>query len=75
MVWLHAAPAVLADRLRADDVERPLLTDGPLPTLTRLAETRDAAYRAVADVDVATDGRTPDAVADAVVEEFHRCAG
>jgi len=40
----------------------------------RLAETRDAAYRTVADAEVTTDGRTPDVVADAVVEEFTRCA-
>jgi len=39
----------------------------------RLAETRDAAYRAVADAEVSTEERTPDAVADAVVEEYARC--
>jgi shikimate kinase len=74
VVWLRADPTVLADRVRADGGDRPLLRDGALPTLVRLAETRDAAYRAVADAEVTTDGRTPDVVADAVVEEFTRCA-
>ena len=74
VVWLRADPAVLADRVRDDAVDRPLLADGPLPTLVRLADTRDAAYRAVADVDISTDHRTPDAVAALVVEEFARCA-
>jgi shikimate kinase len=73
VVWLRAAPAVLADRVRDDAADRPLLVDGPLPTLVRLAETRDAAYRAVADAEVSTEERTPDAVADAVVEEYARC--
>ena len=74
VVWLRADPSVLADRVRDDGVDRPLLADGPLPTLVRLAETRDAAYRAVADTEVSTEDRTPDAVVDAVVEEFSRCA-
>ena len=74
VVWLRADPSVLADRVRDDGIDRPLLADGPLPTLVRLAETRDAAYRAVADTEVSTEDRTPDAVVDAVVEEFGRCA-
>jgi shikimate kinase len=74
VVWLRADPTVLADRVRDDGVDRPLLADGPLPTLARLAETRDAAYRSVADTEVSTEDRTPDAVVDAVVEEFSRCA-
>jgi shikimate kinase len=73
VVWLRADPAVLAERVRDDGIDRPLLADGPLPTLVRLAETREAAYGAVADTQVSTGGRPPDAVADAVVEEFTRC--
>jgi shikimate kinase len=75
VVWLRARPPVLAERVQADGVERPLLTDaGALPTLTGLAETRAAAYEAVADVSVATDDRTPDEVTDAVLTELARCA-
>jgi shikimate kinase len=73
VVWLRADPAVLAERVRDDGVDRPLLADAPLPTLVRLAETRDAAYGAVADTQVSTEDRAPDAVVDAVVEEFTRC--
>ena len=75
VVWLRAEPQVLADRVRADGVDRPLLTDaGTLPTLTRLADTRAAAYEAAADASVSTEGRNPEAVATAVLEELDRCA-
>jgi shikimate kinase len=75
VVWLRAEPQVLADRVCGDGVDRPLLTDaGTLPTLARLADTRAPAYEAVADVAVTTEGRSPDAVATAVLEELDRCA-
>ena len=75
VVWLRAAPDVLAARVAADQTDRPLLArEGGLPTLTRLAETRAAAYDAAADVSVSTDGRDPDQVAAAVLEELDRCA-
>ncbi len=75
VVWLRAAPRVLAARVQADPVERPLLArEGRLATLTRLAETRAPAYEAAADVTVTTEGRNPDEVAAAVLEELDRCA-
>jgi len=75
VVWLRAAPDVLADRVRHDPAERPLLArEGRLATLTRLAETRAPAYEATADVTVPTEGRNPDEVAAAVLEELDRCA-
>jgi shikimate kinase len=74
VVWLRARPGVLAERVDADQVERPLLAGGALPTLTRLAEARAPAYEGVADVTVTTDDRSPDEVADAVLEELARCA-
>jgi shikimate kinase len=75
VVWLRAEPAVLAERVEADGVERPLLArDHALAALTELAARRDAVYRAVADAAVATDHRTPEQVADAVLEEFAGCA-
>ena len=75
VVWLRARPRVLAARVDGDHVERPLLAGAALPTLTRLAETRAPVYEVVADVAVATDDRTPDEVADAVLEELARCVG
>ena len=75
VVWLQGEPAVLADRVEADRVERPLLAaDRPVVVLTELAAARAGAYEAVADVAVPTDDRTPAQVADAVLEEFARCA-
>lgn len=73
VVWLRAPPAVLAARVDADQVERPLLAAGSRPTLTRLAETRAPVYEVVADVAITTDDRTPDEVTDTVLEELARC--
>jgi shikimate kinase len=62
---------VLAERVAADDTERPLLAPrGAVSTLERLAVVRAAAYEAVADAAVDTDGRTVDEVADAVLEVY-----
>jgi len=73
VVWLAASPTVLASRLAGDD-SRPLLAGGDrATTLTRLADSRAAAYEAAADATVATDGRTVDAVAASVLEEFESC--
>ena len=69
VVWLRAAPDVLAARVSADGVERPLLgPTGPVATLERLAVTRNDAYEAAAHAVVDTDGRSIGAVADAVLE-------
>jgi shikimate kinase len=71
VVWLDAPPAILVSRLAGDD-SRPLLAGRDrAATLTRLADVRAPAYEAAADVTVATDGRTMDEVAAAVVEELH----
>ena len=74
VVWLDAAPEVLADRVEADGVDaRPLLAGGPTTaTLTRLADARREAYAAAADAVVATDAKTVDAV---VVEVLAGMAG
>lgn len=71
VVWLRATPSVLAQRVDADGVERPLLAPrGAVATLERLAVVRAAAYEAVADAAVDTDGRTVDEVVDAVLEVY-----
>jgi shikimate kinase len=70
VVWLAAAPAVLASRLVGDD-SRPLLAQGDrTATLTRIGDARAAAYEAVAHAVVETDHRTQDEVADDVVARF-----
>ena len=66
-VWLDAAPEVLAARL-AGVTDRPLLRNGdPAAILARLAAERATAY-ARAHLRLATDGLTPDEVADRLVK-------
>ena len=75
VVWLRAAPSELATRVRAEGRVRPLLpAAGEEQALERLAMLREAAYDAVADAAVDTDGRSIDDVADAVLAEVARCA-
>lgn len=70
VVWLMADAHVLARRLLVDEVSgavRPALT--PLGTLDEIAAVlfeRTPLYRATADLEVATDDKTPEEVADEV---------
>jgi len=74
VVWLRATSEALARRLTGDDT-RPLLAGGDrTATPERLATVRAPAYEAAAHASVDTAGRTIDEVADAVLEEFARCA-
>jgi shikimate kinase len=66
VVWLQAPPAVLSGRV-GDGVIRPLLRGGGSATLERLASLRAPAYEAAADVVIATEDRSVDEVAAAVV--------
>ena len=72
VVWLQAPPEVLVDRVGRGHAraERPLLADGPAPTLERLAVVRADAYGAVADAHIDTSGLTVSEVADAVLEVY-----
>lgn len=55
VVWLRASVDTLVDRVGGGGAgSRPLLDDGPVEALTRLAGERDALYREVADVEVDT---------------------
>jgi shikimate kinase len=75
VVWLRAAPSELATRVRAQGRVRPLLpTAGEEQALEHLAMLREAAYEAVSDAAVDTDGRSVGEVADAVLAEVARCA-
>jgi shikimate kinase len=72
VVWLQAPPEVLADRVGrgTERAERPLVADGPMSTLERLAAMRAEAYTAVADAMVETANRSVEGVVDAVLEEY-----
>lgn len=71
VVWLTADPEILAARLDRDRDARPALTAaGTLDEIAAVLRDRTPLYRAVADVEVATTGRDPSAVADAVLDAW-----
>jgi shikimate kinase len=75
VIWLRGAPDVLAARVGPDGGGRPLLaSEEPGATLARLEVERSAAYEGIAHATVDTDRRDQRQVADAVIEEFARCA-
>jgi shikimate kinase len=65
VVWLRAAPDVLATRVRAGD-HRPLLDDDALGTLQVLAREREPLYREVADVIIDAESTDPEHIAERV---------
>jgi len=69
VVWLQAPPSTLMARV-GTGAERPLLSGRGTATMERLAVVRAAAYEAVADATVDTDGRTIDEVAASVLEVY-----
>ena len=77
VVWLRAAPDVLAERVSGNVDDRPLLRGsaaGAEQELTRLEQLRTPAYEAAAHVSVDTGGRSVDEVVDHVLKELERCA-
>lgn len=76
VAWLTAEPDTLASRLRASRrgvEDRPPLTPaGTLAEIAGVLGARTPLYREVADVAVATDRRTADQVAEAVLEAWAR---
>ena len=73
LVYLEADLDTLLRRL-GDPGVRPLAGAGGASGLAELFERRRPLYESL-DVRVSTEGRTPQAVADAVVETFLRCGG
>ncbi len=72
VVWLKAHPSELARRLEADIrglAERPALTNaGTLDEIVPVLEARIPLYQESADAVVETGERSPDEVADAILE-------
>ena len=66
VVYLTAAPAVLADRFLRGG-HRPWYGDDPAVFLAEQARERDARFRSLDPIELATDDRTPEALADAVL--------
>jgi shikimate kinase len=67
VVWLTGDPSVLAPRT-ATRAHRPWLDDDAVGTLLRMEVERAPLYREVADRVVATDGLTPDEIADQILK-------
>ncbi len=69
VVWLQVAPELAARRLAHDARQRPLLSGEDVTRrLERMEEERGARYAETAQVRVPTDGRTPEQVAEAVLD-------
>ncbi len=66
VVWLTAAPEVLADRVTSG-AHRPLLDDDLDGTLRRMSTERASLYQEVADAIVSVDGRSINEVVEAVM--------
>ena len=74
VVWLRASASSLAERVRENLPDRPLLPSADAEQeLERLADLRAPAYEGAAHVIVDTDGRTIDATVDIVLAEVARC--
>lgn len=69
VVWLHAEPTVLAERVTTGGDHRPL-SDDPLRTLTAQLAERAPAYEAAATV-VVDDTGTPAEIATTILEAVH----
>lgn len=69
VVFLDVGLAAAADRVGFSQA-RPLLAVNPRAELKRMLSDRHPVYAEVATMTVATDGRSPDEVADAVVAEL-----
>lgn len=68
VVWLEVSTGEAAARVAATVATRPMLAgDTPERRLAALGAERAALYGETAHVRIPTDGRTPDAVADAVL--------
>ena len=73
-VWLDTSPTVLAERIRADRHERPLVGDQPERVLTAHYEARAPRGRELAAMSVATDDRTSAEVAAVVCDAWRERA-
>jgi shikimate kinase len=69
VVWLRADPGLIATRIRGAGLSiRPALTAaGTLAEVAEVLAFREPLYRETADLEVATDGRSPEQVADAIL--------
>ncbi len=71
VVWLQASPETIHARMAGDETtaqRRPNLTDkGGLDEIVELLAKREPIYRQAADLEVDTDGKTPEQLADEIL--------
>ena len=76
VIWLQASPTVLAKRLAADAAspsQRPSLTGaGLLEEIEQVLAERTPIYRQCATLEVDTENRSPDAIAEVIYRELTR---
>jgi shikimate kinase len=73
VIWLTADAWTLWQRLQNDSTSserRPILTTGGLAEIEELLRAREPLYRACADITVASAGRSPGEIADAIVDRL-----
>lgn len=76
VAWLRADPETLAARVEASGQgHRPLLGDDPRTNLRRLDAERRAIYDELADLVVDVEGRTPEELAEHLVQELAARSG
>jgi shikimate kinase len=74
VVWLRAAPAVLWQRMQADPAtadRRPNLARGGPAEVEAVLLARTALYEACADMQIDTDGCSPDEIAERIIAWLH----
>ena len=69
VVWLTADQATLAARMPSSP-DRPMLDADAARLVARQSVERDPLYRSVADVEVSTDGQTPEMAAAAILHSL-----
>ena len=71
LIFLRAKASTLAERLQAD-TDRPLLqTEGDLePRIAELLQIRTPIYESVADYILDVDGKTPEEIAEEIIEKL-----
>jgi shikimate kinase len=74
VVWLRAQPKIILDRMSADPTtpgRRPSLTDqNPLQEIVELLAQREPVYRQTAHLTIDTENRTPDQLADEILDRL-----
>jgi shikimate kinase len=74
VIWLKARPETILSRMSGDattSTRRPGLTDkGPLAEIVHLLEHREPVYRETAHIEIDTEARAPEEIADEIIDRL-----